>query len=55
MEQLEKFQADQETLRNIEIDEQRVQAARQQAEAGQREAQECDKVLEQMQEQKEAL
>ncbi len=55
MEQLELFQADQEMLSNIEIEEQRVRAARLQAEVGKREVQECEKVLEQMEEQKKAL
>ncbi len=52
---LEQFQKDQEMLRNIEIDEQKVRATKLQVEAGQREAQECDKVLEQIQAQKIAL
>ncbi len=54
-EHLEQFQKDQEMLRNIKIDEQKVQAAKLQVEAGQREAQECDKVLKQIQAQKMVL
>ncbi len=54
-EHMEMFQEDQEMLRNIEIDEQRVRSVRLQAEAGQREGQECEKVLKQIEEQKKAL
>ncbi len=54
-EQLELFQRNQEMLRDIASNEQKVRAAKLLLEAGQREAQECDRTLDQLQKQKEAL
>ncbi len=54
-EHMEQFQKDQEMLREIANDEQKVRAAKLLVEAGQREVQECNKALDMLQKQKEAL